>query len=105
MYKVAKLTNLDPILCIYKVYLIFLFIWLIVASAWEGTLPSNDPCRTTANGTVLLNSHIILIIFSWFYLIFGFFIFGLILTLHGFSEGTCTNHEVCKSLALAFTCG
>ena len=73
--------------------------------AWEAQIAQDGPCNTSPSGRLLLESHTALIAFSWLYFILGTIFFGLILTMHGLDEGTCTTYEVCKAFALAITCG
>ncbi len=97
--------NYDLGVCIYTFFILFCFVWVIIATIWGRSLPVTSPCRTTNEGEMILDTHSLLVGLLWLYLIGGALVTVFTLTVYACNEGSCIGWDTIRCFFIFLSCG
>jgi hypothetical protein len=105
LIKTVNAINYDYGVCMYTFFVLFCFVWGIIAVIWHRSEPVTSVCRTTSQGEMVRDTHGVLLGVLWLYLILGVIITAFSLLVFGCSEGSCTGWDTIRCCFIFMSCG
>lgn len=96
------LLNYNFFICIYIMFLLFMFAWLIVGMIWHYNAL---PCTPATEATILQAAHLFAMICMWIYNIGGVLLVFIAVFFKSFDEGSCMSYETTRFVIQCMTLG
>ena len=106
LMKITNMISYEIPVCLYLIYGLFMFIWLILGHAWIHAEPSNSMCNSDHKVAYnLRTADLVASIFMWIFVFGGFLLAIFTATTYSCEEGSCILWDVCRFIGLFLTCG